>query len=174
LCIYPDSSPVARSISISPFRAAGSCRIRLSSSDGGFEFSSLVSTAAAICTGAKDGPTRSAVRACRRQVNTTLAATPLQRANLSHLRPWRQGLLDDPSLVILRPAPPPLQPAQNLDPHRLLTLKLDLSHTLREIPRVRQDGARRMLTTVIIELMDGQYSNPVRVVAFNTAEGWVA
>jgi hypothetical protein len=31
-----------------------------------------------------------------------------------------------------------------------------------------------MLTTVIIELMDGQYSNPVRVVAFNTAEGWVA
>jgi hypothetical protein len=27
---------------------------------------------------------------------------------------------------------------------------------------------------VVIELMEGQYSNPVRVVAFNTAEGWVA
>ena len=26
--------------------------------------------------------------------------------------------------------------------------------------------------TVIISLLDGQYSNPVRVTAFNTAEGW--
>jgi hypothetical protein len=26
--------------------------------------------------------------------------------------------------------------------------------------------------TVITDLMDGQFSNPVRVVAFNTAEGW--
>ena len=26
--------------------------------------------------------------------------------------------------------------------------------------------------TVIISLLDGQYSNPVRVIAFNTAEGW--
>jgi hypothetical protein len=26
--------------------------------------------------------------------------------------------------------------------------------------------------TVITDLLDGQYSNPVRVVAFNTAEGW--
>jgi hypothetical protein len=26
--------------------------------------------------------------------------------------------------------------------------------------------------TVIRHLLDGQYSNPVRVVAFNTAEGW--
>jgi hypothetical protein len=42
------------------------------------------------------------------------------------LRPWRQRLLDDPRLVVLRPAPPPLQPAQNLDPHRLMILKLDL------------------------------------------------
>jgi hypothetical protein len=28
------------------------------------------------------------------------------------------------------------------------------------------------LETVIQDLLDGQYSNPVRVVAFNTAEGW--
>ena len=26
--------------------------------------------------------------------------------------------------------------------------------------------------TVISDLLDGQYSNPVRVVGFNTAEGW--
>jgi hypothetical protein len=125
-----------RSISINPFRAAGNCRIRLSSSDGDFEFSSPVSTAAAICTGAKHGPTRSAVRACRRQVNTRLAATPLRRATSVHLHPRRQRLLDDPRLVILRPAPPPLQPAQNLDPHRLMTLKLDLrSHASRNTTR---------------------------------------
>ena len=28
------------------------------------------------------------------------------------------------------------------------------------------------LETVIIDLMSGQYSNPIRVVAFNTAEHW--
>jgi hypothetical protein len=28
------------------------------------------------------------------------------------------------------------------------------------------------LETVIVDLLDGQYNNPVRVVAFNTAEGW--
>ena len=28
------------------------------------------------------------------------------------------------------------------------------------------------LETVIQDLLDGQYSNPVRVVSFNTAEGW--
>ena len=28
------------------------------------------------------------------------------------------------------------------------------------------------LETVLADLLDGQYSNPVRVVSFNTAEGW--
>ncbi len=28
------------------------------------------------------------------------------------------------------------------------------------------------LETVLADLLDGQYSNPVRVIAFNTAEGW--
>jgi hypothetical protein len=28
------------------------------------------------------------------------------------------------------------------------------------------------LETVIIDLLDGQYQNPIKVVAFNTAEGW--
>jgi hypothetical protein len=34
------------------------------------------------------------------------------------------------------------------------------------------DEERTDRETVIIDLMDGQYSNPIRVVAFNTAEGW--
>jgi hypothetical protein len=28
------------------------------------------------------------------------------------------------------------------------------------------------LETVIVDLLDGQYNNPVRIVAFNTFEGW--
>jgi len=28
------------------------------------------------------------------------------------------------------------------------------------------------LETVILDLLEGQYNNPIRVVAFNTAEGW--
>jgi hypothetical protein len=28
------------------------------------------------------------------------------------------------------------------------------------------------LETVIVDLLDGQYQNPIKVVAFNTAEGW--
>jgi hypothetical protein len=55
----------------------------------------LVSTTAS-CTGAKHGASRSAVRACRRQVNTTLAATPLRRATSVTFAPGRQRLLDDP------------------------------------------------------------------------------
>jgi hypothetical protein len=42
------------------------------------------------------------------------------------LTAWRQRLLDDPCLLILRPAPSPLRRAKNLDSHRLMTLKLDL------------------------------------------------
>jgi hypothetical protein len=28
------------------------------------------------------------------------------------------------------------------------------------------------LETVIADLLDGQYNNPIRVIGFNTAEGW--
>lgn len=35
------------------------------------------------------------------------------------------------------------------------------------------DEARADRETIITDLIDGQYSSPVRVVAFNTAEGWV-
>ena len=34
------------------------------------------------------------------------------------------------------------------------------------------DAEAARLETVIADLLDGQYSNPVRVVGFNTAEGW--
>ena len=34
------------------------------------------------------------------------------------------------------------------------------------------DFATTDLETVITDLLDGQYSNPIRVIAFNTAEGW--
>src|SRR5258707_926821 len=74
--------------------------------------------------------------------------------NLRHLRPWRQRLLDDPRLVILRPAPSPLQPAQNLDPHRLMTLKLDLrSHASRNTTRQtrrRSSDAYRALNRHVV------------------------
>jgi hypothetical protein len=34
------------------------------------------------------------------------------------------------------------------------------------------DAETADLETVILDLLEGQYKNPVRVVAFNTAEGW--
>ena len=34
------------------------------------------------------------------------------------------------------------------------------------------DEARADRTALIIDLLDGQYNDPVRVIAFNTAEGW--
>lgn len=67
-----------RSISINPIRAATTDRARLSLA--GKSFGASPASVAAICTGAKDGTTCSDVRACRRQVNTRLAATPLRRA----------------------------------------------------------------------------------------------
>jgi hypothetical protein len=34
------------------------------------------------------------------------------------------------------------------------------------------DEARADRASLIVDLIDGQYNDPVRVVAFNTAEGW--
>ena len=34
------------------------------------------------------------------------------------------------------------------------------------------DEARADLRTVVTDIIEGQYDNPTRVVAFNTAEGW--
>jgi hypothetical protein len=36
----------------------------------------------------------------------------------------------------------------------------------------RDDADTADLETVILDLLDSQYNNPVRVVAFNTLEGW--
>ncbi|MGF6425888.1 hypothetical protein ABIE91_001108 [Bradyrhizobium elkanii] len=69
-----------RSISINPVRAAATERTRPSTVGKSFGVSSADAATAAICTGVKDGATCSDVRACRRQVNTRLAATPLRRA----------------------------------------------------------------------------------------------
>ena len=44
-------------------------------------------------------------------------------------------------------------------------------------PEDNRPGARQTLNTdleaVISDLLEGQYSNPVRVVGFNLSEGWV-
>jgi hypothetical protein len=71
---------------------------------------------------------------------------PIAARDLGHLCARHQRLFDDPNLVVLRPASSSLNPAQNLDPHRLMTLKLDLrSHASPDIPR-EQDGLHRTST----------------------------
>jgi hypothetical protein len=40
------------------------------------------------------------------------------------------------------------------------------------LARRETDPSDTNLETVIRDLLDGQYTNPVRVVGFNTAEGW--
>ena len=69
-------------LSINPLRPDAAGRDRVSSSDDGFEISAPVS-GPVIRTAAKPGAIAagdSTVRACRRQVNTRLAETPLRRA----------------------------------------------------------------------------------------------
>jgi len=73
--------------------------------------SSEPESAASIRTGVKHTPAFSTVRACRRQVNTTLAATPLRRAASVTFAPRRQRFLDAPHLVVMRPPPSSLDPA---------------------------------------------------------------
>jgi hypothetical protein len=111
---------------ISPVRAPGNSRISLASSDGSFAVFPPVSAAAVICTGAKHGPTFSTVRAWHRHVNTTLAATPLRRATSVTLAPGAKvsstiRVWSSSDQHRRRSTPP-----KNLDPHRLMTLKLDL------------------------------------------------
>src|SRR5580698_2321112 len=77
---------------------------------------------------AQSSPSTSAeCQQCKR-----LAATPLRRATSVTLAPGISVSSTIRRLVILRPALPPLQPAQHPDPHRLTILKLDLrSHASR-------------------------------------------
>ncbi|MGY3461697.1 hypothetical protein ACVWW5_007147 [Bradyrhizobium sp. LM3.4] len=121
-----------RSISINPVRAAAAERTRPSTVGKSFGASSAEAATAAICTGVKDGITCFRCSCLSTPGKHQAGRYSVATRNLSHLRARRQRLLDNPCLVVLRPAPPPLQPAQNLDPHRLMTLKLDLrSHASR-------------------------------------------
>src|ERR1700694_300797 len=46
----------------------------------------------------------------------------------------------------------------------------DLAHHGRVLREADLEGAD--LETVVVDLLSGQYKNPIRVVAFNTSEGW--
>ena len=46
----------------------------------------------------------------------------------------------------------------------------DLGHLGRAWRETDEAGASR--STLVRNLLEGQYENPVRIVAFNTAEGW--
>ena len=65
------------------------------------------------------------------------------------------------------PRSPPLAP-QGFDYETYLVVdNIDRVRVYRETVKEQADKE-----TVIRDISDGQYSNPVRVVAFNTAEGW--
>ena len=66
---------------------------------------------------------------------------------------------------------PPLVPAS--DDHQTVYLVLDnfggrLGRSWRET-----DEGQTNLHALMVDLLDGQYNDPVRVVAFNLADGWV-
>jgi hypothetical protein len=65
---------------------------------------------------------------------------------------------------------PPLAPASNAQDTVYLVLDNfggRLGRSWRET-----DQAKTSLSALMVDLVDGQYNDPVRVVAFNTAEGW--
>jgi len=57
------------------------------------------------------------------------------------------------------------------DTDRDIYLVLDHLGILGRVWRERDDGDTDRVN-LIRDLLEGQYSNPVRIVAFNTAEGW--
>jgi hypothetical protein len=67
--------------------------------------------------------------------------------DLRHNRAGRQGLFDDPHLIVARPATTTLNLAQNLYPH-LPTLRLALKLDPRRIPITQQGGPPRRNTVV--------------------------
>jgi hypothetical protein len=66
-----------------------------------------------------------------------------------------------------RAAPPPLAHGRD----GTVYLVLDDFGELGSAYRVT-DAAKADLTTVVADLLSGQYRHPLRVVVFNTAEGW--
>jgi hypothetical protein len=68
----------------------------------------------------------------------------------------------------MRPSPSIVPPGGDQDIYLVLD---DFGDRLGQAWR-ETDVEHTALETVLADLLDGQYSNPVRVVAFNTAEGW--
>jgi hypothetical protein len=64
-------------------------------------------------------------------------------------------------------ASPPLAQRRDGTVYLVLDDFGELGTAYREI-----DAAKADLTTVVADLLSGQYRHPLRVVAFNTAEGW--
>jgi hypothetical protein len=62
---------------------------------------------------------------------------------------------------------PPLVPSHDGTVYLVLDDFGHLGRAYRET-----DPAEADLTTVVADLLSGQYRHPLRVVAFNTAEGW--
>ena len=62
---------------------------------------------------------------------------------------------------------PPLVPGFDFETYIVLDDLGKLGRAYREVDEDHADKA-----TVIRNISNGEYSNPVRVVAFNTAEGW--
>jgi hypothetical protein len=62
---------------------------------------------------------------------------------------------------------PSIVPGFNADVYLVLDDFENLGRSYREVDEARADKA-----TLIRDLLSGQYNNPVRIVAFNTAEGW--
>ena len=67
----------------------------------------------------------------------------------------------------MRMRSPPLAPGFDFETYIVLDDLGKLGRAYREVDEEYADRA-----TVIRDISDGQYSNPVRVVSFNTAEGW--
>jgi hypothetical protein len=66
-----------------------------------------------------------------------------------------------------RAAPPPLAHGRDGTVYLVLNNFGELGSAYRET-----DAAKAALTTVVANLLSGQYRHPLRVVVFNTAEGW--
>ena len=67
----------------------------------------------------------------------------------------------------MRMRSPPLAPGFDFETCVVLDDLGKLGRAYREVDEEYADKA-----TVIRDISNGQYSNPVRVVSFNTAEGW--
>ena len=67
----------------------------------------------------------------------------------------------------MRPSPSIVLDGLDRDVYLVLDDFGHLGRSWREIDLERTDRE-----TLIVDRLDGQYSNPVRVIAFNTVEGW--